>query len=930
MGNYNEAINDTTEKNKNKKKIIQNIDNNMLEALNNNDIDNNINNDITNLYNDNNNDKSDDFMNITNIHEEINSSGEEKIYIWIDPEINSIQNKNHYNYLTNSKKIKILKFDNIEESYKVINKKENTFKEIIIILSGKLIYNFIHFLKKNIKSIYFSPTILIFTNKIELVTAQLKMNNMYYNNDLFDPRLIFTNPSEILDFINGNNIQEENDFTFDIIECAEQLIIPNYYSYILEDTYQYEIEYFNSYLIRNFPLNEKNKDIHMLINQIKDKVLPKEILIRYWIRIYTLQSDFYGTLNRALRSKNSKALFYYPFIKLCYEELREGFLNSSSKKLYRCSKISIKEFEEINKKIKYKDNNIEIEIPNVIVFSRCFQSFSTDKRRAKRFAKSSDGNTYSILYIIEEMENIDDIKYKISNADIKDFSNLTTEKEILVFPFTCFEIVKIIETSENKIDYEIHLKYLGNYSHYIEKNIGDKFFDKIQISKFSEELIGSGIVKAHNFISTWIKKKNLEIKLDKICFFLDGEKDCIGISKTDIIVLNISLSTIKIIINKHKDEILNVIKLPSNRICSSSKDKTIRVIKFFENNTEWQEVNTIDLYANKILFLYSDYILSLDNKNFFRIHNLNDKPFYNNELFVEENKILIVEKLNKDKVIYVSESDIGKKEIKLIDVQKGEKEEEMISIKEDNEKRLKFVDLVLFNEYILICFNSRIDIFYYQNKISYVKTFDYFDYEIIKILVLSSNRIILGFYDSVKKESTIREFILKISHLKNNKNKLDCIGKSKFETYTMDNFIKINESKILVNSKNDSCIIYKRKNEVSEKLKESLIDICITKEVKFNEIKKEKQEEIIRNKAPILSANSANITFQNNKVINLINNNEINTSKNQIDKNKSNNLVGKKKTFGNERPPAIAIENINGNRIDNKQNKNNEKKIVYC
>ena len=97
MGNYNEAINDTTEQNKNKKKIIQNIDNNMLEALNNNDIDNNINNDITNLYNDNNNDKSDDFMNITNIHEEINSREEEKIYIWIDPEINSIQNKNHYN-----------------------------------------------------------------------------------------------------------------------------------------------------------------------------------------------------------------------------------------------------------------------------------------------------------------------------------------------------------------------------------------------------------------------------------------------------------------------------------------------------------------------------------------------------------------------------------------------------------------------------------------------------------------------------------------------------------------------------------------------------------------------------------------------------------------------------------------------------------------
>ena len=536
-----------TEKNEIKEKIILNIDNNELKESYNSDNDNiiNINDKKTNPDNGNKSDEFDDFVNIDFIEEEPNQDNGEKIYIWIDPDIYNKQNEYYYNYLRKSKKIEIKRFKNIDESFYHIKENYNKYKEIIIIISGKLFYNFIKLFRKNIKEIQFSPTILIFTSKIELVTAQLKMNNMYYNNDLFNPKLIFTNPSDILDFINGNNIQSENDLTFDIIECAEQLIIPNYYSYILEDTYQHEIEYFNSYLIQNFPMNERNEDIHKLINQIKNKVLPKDILIQYWIRIYTLQSDFYGTFNNSLRTKNSKVLFYYPFIKLCYEELRKGFLESSNEILYRCSKISIKEFEEINRKLNSKYND-EKKIPNVIVFSRCFLSFSIERRIAEKFAKASDGDTYSILYIIEKIKNIENNGSNISNADIQKFSNFSNEKEILIFPFTCFEIVKIVKIINNpgnnnkkKIDYEIHLKYLGNYSHYIEDQFGNNFFDRIQISKFSEELINSGIVKAHNFISTWIKKKNLKIKLDKICFFLDGEEDCIGYLKNEIIVLNI-------------------------------------------------------------------------------------------------------------------------------------------------------------------------------------------------------------------------------------------------------------------------------------------------------------------------------------------------------------------------------------------------------
>ena len=92
---------------------------------------------------------------------------------------------------------------------------------------------------------------------------------------------------------------------------------------------------------------------------------------------------------------------------------------------------------------------------------------------------------------------------------------------------------------------------------------------------------------------------------------------------------------------------------------------------------------------------------------------------------------------------------------------------------------------------------------------------------------LSSNRIILGLYDSDKNGAIIREQFLRIEDLKNNLGKFDCIGQGNLENEMIENIIKINESQILINIKNNSCIIYERKNEISEKLKKELKKIII-------------------------------------------------------------------------------------------------------
>ena len=193
-------------------------------------------------------------------NEEDNNHG--KKYIWIDQKIKTKENLFFYNIIFSEKRINCEKCDNIDEAYNYLIEEQNEFKEIFIIISGKLLISFYYKIKNNIDKIKFSPTIIVFTSNTEFVINQLKMNNIYYNNYLLDNKLIFNDPNEILNFIN-NKKKEENDLTFDIIDNVDQLIIPNYYSYLLEDVNFPEILYFNSYLkkILRIPTEEEINEL---------------------------------------------------------------------------------------------------------------------------------------------------------------------------------------------------------------------------------------------------------------------------------------------------------------------------------------------------------------------------------------------------------------------------------------------------------------------------------------------------------------------------------------------------------------------------------------------------------------------------------------------------------------------------------------------
>ena len=812
--------------------------------------------------------------------EEIIDIKDDKKFIWIDPEIENEENKYHYTHIFEEKNINCKKFDNIDESFNYLKGENNFFKEIVIIISGKLFNNFYHKFLLNIKSFKFSPTIIIFTHKRNMCINQLKMNNIYYNNDLFNTKMILTNHEQMKDYIENNFQLEPKELTFDLIEDLEQLIIPNYYTYLLEDVNKSEINYFNDYLIRNFlmhiNLDKEGKykkgiiEMSKLINQIKNKNLPKEILIKYWIRIYSLQTKYFLNNNKSLRYKDENAYFYFPFVKLCYEGIKKNFIKSYDKEIYRYSLISKDEFEEL--KNKFNTNNTikqkNYYFPNLIVFTRSFLSFSEEERTIESFKRQSDENSYSVLYIIEEIKN--DKKKMLSNSVIEEFSFYPKEKEILVFPFTCFEIINITEINKNDIKYEIRLKYLGNYSEYIKEQLGKNFFDKIQISIFSEELMNSGILKIENFFSTWKKHKKYEIKLDKICFFLENNEDFIGFNKNKILIYNIITSNIKQEIIIHKEQIINIIELKGNKICSYSKDGKIIIMKLINNNSGCEiindKINLYNNYAKQILFFENDDFLCLDSLNDFIYYKFDNIKYNIKNVIKENDKILLLKELvineniepngkneNCYKIVYICENQAGNKFVKFIKLNnKGEKIKAYnpILIKEETNKKLILIDLLVFNNYFIIGYNSRIDIIYDNQGTLNTNSLNFFDYEIINITLLSSNRIILGLYDSEKKESIIREHLLRIKDVKNNIERFDCIGQGILESKKIDNIIKINEAQILINIKNDSLFIYERTNEISEKLK-----------AKLNLINSKNQELIEKTKTNINNSKIINTHF---------------------------------------------------------------------
>ena len=288
----------------------------------------------------------------------------EKNILWIDPNINNEENKKYSEDLKTDLKIKntfnIDLFKKVSESIDYL--KAIKFEETKIIISGRLYSDFIKNFKENILEMYVAPKILVFTSNkkrfIENNEEYKDKENKFYTfggveSDFKNVRNFIENDSnQNRDIKNLKKYRSDDiQLTFEYIDKLEKLMLPLLFKSLIEIISHEDLEKYTKKLYIEY---SKIKIIKKLLGQIVSiSNIPREILSRYYARLYTSPSIFHNTLNKNLgKGENND---YISFIKILYEGVKLKSLTLASDKiLYRGSLISNKEIKEIQKNILIK------------------------------------------------------------------------------------------------------------------------------------------------------------------------------------------------------------------------------------------------------------------------------------------------------------------------------------------------------------------------------------------------------------------------------------------------------------------------------------------------------------------------------------------------------------------------------------------------
>ena len=221
------------------------------------------------------------------------------------------------------------------------------------------------------------------------------------------------------------NIPDEVQLTFEYIEKKEQLVLPIFFKALIKVTSNDNMKKFNNFLYVNYSAkNVRIKNLLRLI--ISMQYIPIELLSKYYVRLYSLDSNFHKEMNNNLGQ--NKIQEYLPFIKTLYEGVKLKSLPFANNKiLYRGAKIANVEIDRIKNNLKNKKGGL----PCSIVFSKSFLSFSKDKNIAKYFLekdKNVNNNLSKVLFILEKDDNLE---YSLlTHADIQQLSYFPNEQEV--------------------------------------------------------------------------------------------------------------------------------------------------------------------------------------------------------------------------------------------------------------------------------------------------------------------------------------------------------------------------------------------------------------------------------------------------------------------------------------------------------------------
>ena len=463
-----------------------------------------------------------------------NNSYDKTKILWLDPKVKNEENSNYQNKL---RKINVFTLKVYTDIDKCIEDLINiNFEKTVIIVSGSYSIKFFTLLEGKINELMVIPKIIIFASKETFKKIKNHILNLD-KYDLFDINLVFDNFSPILDELKIKNEcicqnnynyesvnQKRNYFSFEYIKEKKQLIFTLYLTDFLDIPNLNEINDFNNFLLKRFSYENGTKtDIKELISQLLVKTkIPLQILIKYWLRAYTTETKFYKNMNTYLVERLGNQ--YDIYIKVLYHGLKQNYIIPCiDKELYRGALITKDELNYINNSLKNKKKNL----PGCICYCKSFLSTSISKKIAENFLKDKinkkSANEEIVLYQIQSSKD----SRNFTNVDIQNFS-VFDEKEILFFPFSCFEInnVQILQNNNFGKYFNINLVYLGKYKKEVKKT------EKIPESKFVKEIFSTTIID------------KIEMEKDQTKFEFDVEKYIPPESKMGYIIATYEINNI--------------------------------------------------------------------------------------------------------------------------------------------------------------------------------------------------------------------------------------------------------------------------------------------------------------------------------------------------------------------------------------------------
>jgi len=403
---------------------------------------------------------------ITSIREYRNK----KIVLWIDQYCHcKIYKEFIKQYSKELKDFYFEKATTIDEAYLILSNYE--YKLIYIIINEKLSNDFFSVYEQNIKKIGVVTANIIFCDE------ESKVKNQYINNPFINPGKIVTNFSKVVQYLKKDECGFEN--IINLPTTLDPNFTGNNYGFIFKQLVEKQIAEPSKTIkkmiinlpdkksisdFQNFVYKYGHKKLSEVVNPSQEKKidLPLYIYPKFFMRLYGLQTKFYSDINKYLSNQENNFGLYETFVKALYYGVSESVLLSTNEiPLYRGSVISVNEFKVLKNNYDSKKN----------VFYSCknFLSFSKREEKAKEFLDKSlnsmNSSVYLTKFIIRGFVKKANGNNLMTNAEMRHYSDYPSEKEVLFFPFSSFEIIKIDqETYKRSILKIIELNYVGAQS----------------------------------------------------------------------------------------------------------------------------------------------------------------------------------------------------------------------------------------------------------------------------------------------------------------------------------------------------------------------------------------------------------------------------------------------------------------------------------